>query len=177
MTSHEPDDAHVIDALVDEQVRRVLLDEGSPINNVKAFRAHWRREIAEQVRDVPGFLDAARRRLAGGPRVTRCREVRGTHGIDHVWDPQGTDPAPPWWNEGEARAIAQRRAETPTFLEAAAAARESGELDDYDPELLPRTTRRVYARHDLVSDSKGERLGQLVLVDVPSDQDAIRHPT
>jgi hypothetical protein len=48
------------------------------------------------------------RAAAAGKRITQCREVRGTHGMDYIWDPEGTDQPPEWWN----REIAKQAEET-----------------------------------------------------------------
>lgn len=59
-------------------------------------------------------LAKARARLdakAQGKTLTYCRQDRGTHSVDHVWDPAGTDTPPNWWNMVEAKADHDKRQE------------------------------------------------------------------
>jgi hypothetical protein len=46
---------------------------------------------------------------ARGQRITQCREVRGTHGMDYIWDPAGTDDPPSWWNRDVAKRAEEAR--------------------------------------------------------------------
>lgn len=83
--------AEYADQLLDEQI-----DTGRAPNRPEAWLAATRRDIAQRhspeyvARAVAGF-----RARAQGRKLTGWREVRGTHGIDHVADPFGTD-RPPW---------------------------------------------------------------------------------
>ena len=96
--------ATTVERLVDEQVRK-MLNNGHPIRNLDAFKADWRGRIVQHAHEDIHFLERARIRLDGG-KITQCREVRGTHGITHIYDPAGTDTPPPWWNRDEAKRLA-----------------------------------------------------------------------
>jgi hypothetical protein len=71
---------------------------GHPPLHLTPWRNACKRSILENERLYPGYVARAAaglRARTNGQRLTGWREVRGTHGITHVPDPQGTDK-PPW---------------------------------------------------------------------------------
>jgi hypothetical protein len=79
---------------------------GRPPHNLGAWRAACKREVLENERKWPGHI---RRSSLGiqahseGKRLTYCKLVRGTHGLDYIYDPEGTDDPPAWWNRDAAK--------------------------------------------------------------------------
>ena len=93
-------------ALIDYRLREVI-ESGHPPVDVAAWRrAAERRELANE-RDWPGFIARAAagvRIRADGRRVTGWREVRGSNGMDWVYDPTGADRAPDGYSIERAKA-------------------------------------------------------------------------
>lgn len=74
------------------------LDGGYPPRNLDAWIASVRRQLHESEADRPGYIAkkaAGLRARERGRKVTGWREVRGTHSVTHIADPEGTD-RPPW---------------------------------------------------------------------------------
>lgn len=92
-------------ALVERQLDDAI-DAGHIIRNVDGWRRDCRARTLENEQAKPGYIHrvtlAAEARTRG-ERITRCREVRGTHQVDHVYEPQGTAQPPDWWNEDAAK--------------------------------------------------------------------------
>jgi len=86
-------------ALLDEWARSLLetqVAEGHPPSHPRAWLRKTSAELAR--RCSPEYVQravAGIRAREAGRSLTGWREVRGTHGIDHVRDPFGTD-RPPW---------------------------------------------------------------------------------
>lgn len=81
-------------------------EHGRPPHNVQAWRAACAREVLENERKYPGHIRRAAlgiRARADGKRLTYCREVRGTHGVDYIYADDGTDEPPAWWNRDAAK--------------------------------------------------------------------------
>jgi hypothetical protein len=59
---------------------------------------HELSQIRAELRAMRVALERERelRAYPPGPRITGYREVRGTHGMDYVRDPNGT-AVPSWW--------------------------------------------------------------------------------
>lgn len=71
---------------------------GHPPRGVAAWRSDCRQDMLANERAHPGYITSAAngiRAKATGRRLTGWRETRGTHGIDYLPDPKGTD-RPPW---------------------------------------------------------------------------------
>lgn len=85
--------------LVDECARLFLdrnVRDGHPAHNPDAWLAGERRRIEREL--SPEYVTravAGMRARAQGRVATGWREVRGTHAVDYVPDPFGTD-RPPW---------------------------------------------------------------------------------
>lgn len=87
---------------------RQILDEqvaaGRAPRNATAWLRATRRELARA--NTPDYVErvvAGIHARAEGKTLTRCRLVRGTHGITYEYDPHGTDEPPKWWSRDEAR--------------------------------------------------------------------------
>lgn len=92
--SHEPAD---LELLIDHHQAEAAAS-GHPPRSIAAWRAAAEREQLANEQAHPGFIARAAAGLRArtqGLRATGWREVRGTHGIDYVADPNGTD-RPPW---------------------------------------------------------------------------------
>jgi hypothetical protein len=79
---------------------------GHPPRSIAAWRDAAAREQIENERLRPGFIPRAAaglRARAEGRRITGCREIRGTHGMSHDYDPNGTDTPPAWWSRDQAK--------------------------------------------------------------------------
>jgi hypothetical protein len=72
-------------------------DEGRPPFNDEAWLAKTEKMLmAQNTPDqIRRKVDGVRAR-ASGKKITGWRETRGTHGIDYLPDPKGTD-IPEWW--------------------------------------------------------------------------------
>lgn len=81
------------------------------VEDEAALKKKIRNRMYALEHEYPGWVSRNMVQVDAGRRLTGCREVRGTHAIDYVWDPEGTDTPPEWWNRDEARAIAERRNE------------------------------------------------------------------
>lgn len=94
-----------LEALVERQLDDAL-DAGHVIRNIDGWRRDCRERTLANEQSKPGYIHRITLALeakAKGERITRCREVRGSHQVDHVYDPQGTAPPPDWWNEDAAK--------------------------------------------------------------------------
>lgn len=92
--SHDPADLE----LVIDHHQAESIASGHPPRNVDAWRNACRKDMLDNERSYPGYITRAAaglRARAQGLRATGWREVRGTHGIDYIPDPNGTD-RPPW---------------------------------------------------------------------------------
>lgn len=84
--------------LIVEHALTTAIDGGYPPRSLDAWVAAVRADILRMERDRPGHIKrvvAGLRAREQGKRVTGWREVRGTHSVSHVRDPEGTD-RPPW---------------------------------------------------------------------------------
>lgn len=91
-TYHDDDLERLIQHRMDEAI-----DAGHPPKNVPAWKAAARRTELENERDTPGFIARAAGALRvseDGKRITYWTETRGTHGIDWIYSPTGTDHPP-----------------------------------------------------------------------------------
>lgn len=71
---------------------------GHPPLSVTAWRRACSIKLRQNEHNFPGHITRAAagiRARTQGLRATGWREVRGTHGIDYIADPNGTD-RPPW---------------------------------------------------------------------------------
>jgi hypothetical protein len=96
-----------IDYLIDKALQTEI-DAGRLIHNVEGWRAKYRQMVLDNERAMPGYTErtvAAQRAKDAGKRLTRCRMVRGTHGLDYVYDPHGTDEPPKWWSADVAKKL------------------------------------------------------------------------
>lgn len=79
---------------------------GHPPRSLTAWRDAARREQLDNEHAHPGFIArsaAGLRARAEGKKLTCCREERGTHGVTHIYDPNGTDTPPAWWSRDQAK--------------------------------------------------------------------------
>lgn len=77
------------------------LDRGTVIRNVAAWKAATRKQILEDERNHPGYIEHSVLAITAkkdGRRLTYCSESRGTHAISYIYDPRGTTEPPAWWN-------------------------------------------------------------------------------
>lgn len=84
--------------LIVEHALTTAIDGGYPPRSLDAWVAAVRADILRMERDRPGHIKrvvAGLRAREQGKRVTGWREVRGTHSVSHIRDPEGTD-RPPW---------------------------------------------------------------------------------
>lgn len=98
--------------LVIDHHQAAAVESGHPPRNVVAWRRACEREMLANEVAMPSYITKAANGLrakAAGKRITYCREVRGTHGFSHIYDPKGTDPTPAWWNLDAAKAEHDRR--------------------------------------------------------------------
>lgn len=94
-----------LSALVERQLDDAL-DAGLVIRNIDGWRRDCRARTLANEQAKPGYihrLTLAIEAKSRGERITRCREVRGSHQVDHVYDPEGTSPTPDWWNPEAAK--------------------------------------------------------------------------
>lgn len=92
--SHDPQD---LEFLVDHHQEQAEATGNAPLN-VGAWRNACRQKMLDNERQSPGHISRAAaglRAKATGQRITGWRETRGTHGVDYLPDPKGTD-RPPW---------------------------------------------------------------------------------
>lgn len=102
-TTHSEDD---LELLIDHRMQEAI-DAGHPPKSVAAWKRAARQTELQNERDMPGFIARAARALRVNPdgkRITYWRETRGTHGLDYVYDPTGTDTAPAGYDLGLAKA-------------------------------------------------------------------------
>lgn len=91
---YEPQD---LEFLVDHHQEQAE-NSGHPPLNVAAWRKACRNGMLANERTHAGHITRAANGLrarSNGQRLTGWRETRGTHGIDYIADPKGTDK-PPW---------------------------------------------------------------------------------
>lgn len=108
-------------ATIDELAQEALdsATEREFIRHERNFLDAWVRDLQRDcIADTRArrSLIRARARLdakAQGRSLTYCREEHGTHSIDHVYDPNGTDPTPKWWNTDKMRAEYEARQKRP----------------------------------------------------------------
>lgn len=94
-----------IELVVDHRMQEAI-EAQHPPKNVTAWRRAARQQEIENEKAYPGFIARAAAGLrvrADGKRITNCRAVRGTHGMDYVWDPHGTET----WPDGYSRDVAK----------------------------------------------------------------------
>ena len=106
------DRRRVLAALIEEERRRHLA-RGIPVLDERELAERIEAAVERAERVEPRFLERAAARLraeATGRRLTYCRLVRGSHGGAYVYDAEGTDEPPAWWNLEVA--IRARRAST-----------------------------------------------------------------
>lgn len=88
------------------------IDNGYPIKSINGWKRARRDQLLENERLMPGFIERSCHAMTAkkdGKRVTRCKEVRGSHGTTYIYDLRGTDEPPAWWNEDAAKAEEERR--------------------------------------------------------------------
>lgn len=84
--------------LIVEHALAAAIDGGYPPRHLDAWVAAVRADVLRVEADRPGHsqkVAAGLRARQKGMRVTGWREVRGTHSVTHIRDPEGTD-RPPW---------------------------------------------------------------------------------
>lgn len=92
--TYDPEDLELV---VDHHELQSI-ESGHPPRHLGAWRAACRKEILANEALREGFVERAAaglRARAAGRKLTGWREVRGSHGISVVEDPNGTD-RPPW---------------------------------------------------------------------------------
>lgn len=90
-------EAEDLDLLIEHRLE-LAMSSGRPPVDIKAWSRKVRSDELANERTSPGFITKAAaglREIKTGVRITGWRETRGTHGIDHLPDPKGTD-IPPW---------------------------------------------------------------------------------
>lgn len=100
--NHDPTD---LEFLIDHHQAQAE-DSGNPPLHVGAWRNACRQKMLDNERQSTGHISRAANGLrarANGKKITHCRETRGSQGVDHVYDPGGTDPTPPWWSHDVMR--------------------------------------------------------------------------
>jgi hypothetical protein len=86
------------DVLLDEWARSILNDQiaaGRGPTHPKPWLEATKRDLAKNTPEYVERVVNGLRARADGRRITGWRETRGTHGIDYLPDPKGTDK-PPW---------------------------------------------------------------------------------
>jgi hypothetical protein len=111
-----PHDSADLELLIEHHLQRVIA-RGTPPSNLRAWRAAVRDKEFQNERDHQGWIAQAAAGLreaaaaSTGKPLTGWRETRGSHGIDYVYDPAGTDrpPADEPWDRDKAKAEWQAR--------------------------------------------------------------------
>ena len=93
----QPVDQADLELVVQHRLDQAL-DAGHPPSNVQAWKRAAAKTELDNERTSPGYIARAAAGLRArtrGQRITGWREVRGSHGMDWVPDPNGTATPPP----------------------------------------------------------------------------------